>query len=341
VDIFEIKNIVKELPEREVRSYLQFILYSIALLEDKENSLVEFVNDLKEIYNEILYPKVTEPDTFKEGNYKKVHIQFGYPFLRQTIKEFNLLKEEFIIAFHDNFSIGPIYSLDTEKGQTERFHWLKNNLTNEYEVEIYQESLPKVISQLLSIPEDLPIYIWVSENANEQTALLFTLYLFRERKNNIFIIDTAALYRNLFEKKAKKFVPSFSGEITLKELQTIYKYSQDNSQILSDIERTHYEKKWLDLSSNLGTLRIWENGEIKVVPEDYFDDFIIEKAMKLIGKKKGYMMCARLVGEVYGHILQYIGDSFIEYRVRKLIEKGIFEYEGSLEAMRYYGIKFK
>jgi hypothetical protein len=41
-------------------------------------------------------------------------------------------------------------------------------------------------------------------------------------------------------------------------------------------------------------------------------------------------MCARLVGEVYRHIFQYIGDSFLEYRVRKLIEKGIFEYEGSL-----------
>jgi len=52
------------------------------------------------------------------------------------------------------------------------------------------------------------------------------------------------------------------------------------------------------------------------------------------------MMCARLVGEVYGHISQYIGDSFLEYRVRRLIEKGIFEYEGSLEAMRYYSIKF-
>ena len=50
-------------------------------------------------------------------------------------------------------------------------------------------------------------------------------------------------------------------------------------------------------------------------------------------------MCARLVGELYGHIFQYIGDSFLEYRVRKLIEKGTFIYEESLEAMRNYKIK--
>ncbi|WHX97973.1 DUF1835 domain-containing protein [Neobacillus sp. DY30] len=339
MDILDIKNIVKDLPEKEVRSYLQFILYRIALLEDKENSLVELANDLKEIFNEILYPEVTELDPFGKSDYKKVNIQFGYPYLRQPLKELNLLKEELSLAFHDNFSIAPLYSLDSEKGQTDRFYWLKNNLSNEYEVEFYKKSFPKIISQLLSIPEKVPIYIWVSENANEQTALLFTMFLLRERKNSIYIIDTATLYRKLFEKKAKKYVPFFSGEIILEELQTIYTYSQENKHILSDIEREHYEKKWLALSNNPSTLRIWENGEIKVVAEDYYDDFIIEKAKKLIGKKKGFIMCARLVGEVYGHILQYIGDGFLEYRVRKLIEKGIFEYEGSLEAMRYYGIK--
>ncbi|CEG27119.1 DUF1835 domain-containing protein [Bacillus sp. B-jedd] len=285
----DIKNKVKDLPEQEVRSYLQFILYNIALLEDKENPLVEFTKDLKGIFNEILYPKGTETVPFGKNNYKKIHIQFGYPYLRQPLKELNILEEEFIIAFYENFSIAPINSLDTEKEQTDRFEWLKNNLSNEYDVEFYKESLPKVISQVLSIPEDLPIYIWTSENANEQTALLFTLYLLRERKNNIYIIDTAALYRKLFKKKAKKYVPFFSGEIPLKELQSIYKNSQDENQILSHIERQHYENKWLDLSTNPGTLRIWENEDIRVVPEDYFNEFIIEKAKKLIGKKRGLL----------------------------------------------------
>ncbi|RFU60921.1 DUF1835 domain-containing protein [Peribacillus glennii] len=205
----DIKNKVKDLPEQEVRSYLQFILYRIALLEDKENSLVELAKDLKEIFNEILYPKVTDPDPFGKGNYKKVHIQVGYPFLRQPLKELNLLEEEFIIAFHDNFSIAPIYSLDSEKGQTDRIDWLKNNLTNEYEVEFYKESFPRVIAQLSSIPENVPIHIWVSENAHEHTALLFTMYLLREQKINISIIDTAKLYRELYKKRLRGMYPYF------------------------------------------------------------------------------------------------------------------------------------
>ncbi|WP_244906718.1 DUF3658 domain-containing protein [Neobacillus soli] len=42
---------------------------------------------------------------------------------------------------------------------------------------------------------------------------------------------------------------------------------------------------------------------------------------------------------MYGRIDQYVGDDFLEYRVRKLIDMGIIEFEGSLEAMRYYRVK--
>jgi len=130
MDILDIKKIVKDLPEQEVRLYSQFILLMIAFLEDKEESLVDFVNDLKEIYNDILYSKDTNQNKFDEGNYKKVHIQFGYPYLRQFSKEKNLLEEDFTITFHDNFTIAPIGSLDTEKGQADRFDWLKKNLSD-------------------------------------------------------------------------------------------------------------------------------------------------------------------------------------------------------------------
>ncbi|MFP5108674.1 DUF1835 domain-containing protein [Neobacillus sp. C211] len=341
MDIFEIKNIVKDLPERAVRSYLQLILFRIGLLEEREYSLVEFSKDLKEFYNHILYPQDPNENIFDKGDYKKVHINFGYPFLRHTLKEINLHEEEFIVTFEDNFAVAPLGNLDTENGQRERFKWIKNNLERiEEETENFCDKLQRTIARLVSIPENIPIYIWVSGNANEQTGLLFTIYLLRERKNNIFIVNTEQLYRELFKKKSKKYIPFFSGGILTEELQSIYNYTQENQKNLSDTERKQVEIQWLKLSGNSATLRIWENGEIKFVPEDFYDDFIIEKAKKLIGKKKGYIKCARLIGEVYGHIFQYIGDSFLEYRVRKLIENGIFTYEGSLEAMRSYGIKF-
>ena len=68
---------------------------------------------------------------------------------------------------------------------------------------------------------------------------------------------------------------------------------------------------------------------------------IIKRAKNLHGKKKSnkFMKSARVIGEVLGHLDQYVGDSFLEYRLKKLIEKGIFESEGSLEAMRFYSVR--
>ncbi|MCG3421024.1 DUF3658 domain-containing protein [Oceanobacillus sp. GSFE11] len=53
------------------------------------------------------------------------------------------------------------------------------------------------------------------------------------------------------------------------------------------------------------------------------------------------MKAARLIGEVYGHIDNNVGDPFLEYRVRTLIYGGFFEVKGIPKAMRYYSIKLK
>ncbi|WML58539.1 DUF1835 domain-containing protein [Neobacillus sp. PS2-9] len=342
MNFLEIKEKVKDLPEKEVRTYLQHILFRIGMLDDKEYPLEEFSNELRKIYHYILNPIELIEDRFENGNYKKVHILFGYPYLRPALNELKLHEEELILTFYDNFAVGPLANLETVTGQRKRLEWIKSNLEDEEgEADKYLDDLQRAITQLISIPDHVPIHIWNSENAHEQTGLVFTMYLLRERKNNIFIVNTGQVYRELFKKKSTKYNPLFSGEIISEELQTIYQYSQENQKNVTNMERTHFEMEWLTLASSSTTLRIWENGGIKSVSEDYYDEFIIEKAKKLIGKKKGFIKSARLIGEVYAHIFQYIGDSYLEYRVRKLIEKGIFNYEGSLEAMRYYSIKLR
>ncbi|TGN32044.1 hypothetical protein E4L99_16000 [Lysinibacillus sp. S2017] len=49
----------------------------------------------------------------------------------------------------------------------------------------------------------------------------------------------------------------------------------------------------------------------------------------------------RIIGEVMGHLNQYIGDQFIQYRVIRLIMNGVLDMEGVPTAMRYYSIKIK
>lgn len=58
-------------------------------------------------------------------------------------------------------------------------------------------------------------------------------------------------------------------------------------------------------------------------------------------QNKDFIKSARIIGEVMGHLDQYIGDHFFEYRVRRLIVNGVFDLEGVPKAMRYYSIKIR
>jgi len=141
--------------------------------------------------------------------------------------------------------------------------------------------------------------------------------------------------------KKVKYTPLHTGEIPTEKLQVIYE--QGHGKFFTDHDREDLEKEWLALSDQQETLRIWRYGRIQSVPEDYYDEFIVKKAKKLRNKQKNneFMKSARLIGEVLGYLNQYVGDEFLEYRLRKLIEAGVFESEGSLEAMRFYSVRLK
>ncbi|WP_245959384.1 DUF3658 domain-containing protein [Neobacillus piezotolerans] len=71
--------------------------------------------------------------------------------------------------------------------------------------------------------------------------------------------------------------------------------------------------------------------------------YLIRIAEELNRKKlkKGFSMAARIIGEAIGQIEEYVGDSFLEYRLRHLIAEGVFEVQGSTKAMRYYSVKLR
>lgn len=275
-----------------------------------------------------------------------IHILFGASAsgsLKYVLRKMGLDKEEQIISFRDMFSIGPVWQLHEENGVQSRFEWMKKCMGDEYDDDYtdYTQNFEKVIKQINSIPEGVHVTIWTSENAHEQTGLRFIVYLLKDKNIDISLINTSEEYDELFQVKKVKYTPLHSGEIPPEKLQLIYE--QGRGKVFTDHDREDLEKEWLYLAGSQETLRIWRNRRIQNVPEDYYDEVIVKRAKKLHGKKNTneFMKSARLIGEVLGHLKQYIGDVFLEYRLRKLIEAGVFESEGSLGAMRFYSVKLK
>ncbi|NRD81123.1 DUF1835 domain-containing protein [Bacillus sp. BRMEA1] len=344
MEIEKINKVVKELPERDARLLLNHILKRIHLLNENEYSEKRFIEEMKRAYQ--LFFGISEQRQDKiEGPIKVVHILFGASpagCLKQALKELGAYKDEKVICIKEMFSFGPIWKFNEEVGKQSRYNWLQNNLSDEdVEFDESKESFNRAVNQIMSIKENIPIYLWAAENAEEQTGLRFVVELLKEKNNDIFAINTTKAFNNLFNKGKRKHTIFSTGELAPDKLQAIYK--QMDEPPLTQHEQGDFEKEWLSLTENKETLRIWRNGRIEGAHEDYYDEFIINRAKKLHGKRKTneFFKSARLIGDVLGHLDHFIWDLFLEYRLKKMIENGVFEAEGSLEAMRLYSVRLK
>ncbi|WP_232697558.1 DUF1835 domain-containing protein [Brevibacillus daliensis] len=344
--INELKRRVGNLPEEEAKSLLLQFLLRMNMLEETEYSEEQFTTQLKRIYKDFLHYTSNQIRNESEKNYKIVHIVFGDSpsgSLKMALKDMELQEEEKIISFSDLFSIGPVWKLHQKIGLIHRYEWLKNhiNFDEEY-IDKYQDDFSNTLVKINAIPEDVPIFIWSGDNSHEQTAVRYVLYLLKEKTNDIILMDTTTHYKNQFHIPDIEYSPLHTGGIAPEKLKLIYDKNR-TAKPLSQEEREKFEKEWEELSTKQEVLRIWRNREIHSVNEDYYDDYIINAAQNLHDKKKNkdFMKSARVIGEVIGHVDQYIGDQYVEYRVRHLIMNGVFEIEGIPKAMRFYSVKLR
>ena len=232
-----------------------------------------------------------------------------------------LQDEEKVIAFSDVFSVGPVGQLHEKAGLSNRYEWLKKHINIDDEIlDSYQDKFNNTISEINAIPIDTPIIIWIGENAHEQTALRYVLYILKEKTNDIFVMDTTSKHKNQFKCPETEFFPLHTGEISPDKLRLIYEKNRKNNSLTQN-ERKKFEKDWEQLSTKQEVLRIWKNKMINSVNESYYDDYIIDTTRKIHIERKNneFIKSARLIGEVMGYLNQYIGDQFFEYRVRHLI----------------------
>ena len=342
----EMKDMINHLDEEELKSLLLQFLLRMQIVEERTGySEHQFFLDVKKTYNDLLEYKKNQANA-QHSQYDTTHIVFGDSptgSLKIALKKLGLNQKENIINFSDLFSIGPIWNLHDSQGITNRYDWLRTHINIDDEVLLnYEEHFNRTIFDIKQTPSHHPIIIWAGDNAHEQTGLRFVLYLLKEKTNDIFIINTNEAYKTHLNSREIDFTPLHMGELSSEQLKQIYE-NKENIHALTQTERKTYVQQWEQLCSDKEVLRIWEGKKIVSVPENFYDQYIINTVKKLHQKKKhnDFIKSARIIGEVMGHLNQYIGDQFIEYRVIRLIVDGIFDMEGVPKAMRYYSIKIK
>ena len=343
----EIKDTINHLDEEELKSLLlQFFLRMQIVEERKGYSEQQFFLDVKNTYNNLLEYQKNKAN-IQHSQYDTTHIVFRDSptgSLKIALKDLGLNQQEKIINFSDLFSIGPIWNLHDPQGIANRYEWLRTHINIDDEVLFnYEDHFKQTILNIEQTPSHHPIIIWAGENAHEQTGLRFVLYLLKKKTNDILIINTNEAYKTHLDRPEIDFTPRNMGELSSEQLKQIYE-NEKNDHALTQTERKAFEQQWEQLGDEgKEILRIWESNKIMSVPETFYDEYIINTVKKFHrnNKHNDFIKSARIIGEVIGHLNQYVGDQFIEYRIIRLIMNGVLDMKGVPTAMRYYSIKLR
>ncbi len=343
--MLELKNMIENLPENEAKSFLYLMLRRIELEKEPSNEEAQhLIKYLQQTIDDFIRIKREQSIDYKE--FEKVHIVFGDSAggsLKNGLKNLDKHHTEKIISFRDTFSVGPLTDLGDSSGVGNRYHWLENHLILEDgEIEKDIIRFKDTIRELNAIPLHIPIVIWAGENAHEQTGLRFVLHLLKDKRNPIFCINSSLSYIDLYKNHEINYKPLHTGELDADKLLDIYEKNNE-LQPISKEERIQLVEEWVGLSTTQEVLRIWEQGKILSVNEDYYDEYIINTAKELHQKQQhtDFLKCATVIGHAIGYLEQYHGDLFFEYRVRHLIMNGVFEVQGVPKAMRFYSVKLR
>ncbi|WP_180968281.1 DUF1835 domain-containing protein [Cytobacillus massiliigabonensis] len=254
---------------------------------------------------------------------------------------FSLDRPKKVLAFSDFFSYGPLWKLNREKGQAYRKEWLFDNINIEFQDDYENEMrFTNTLLEIEDIEEKSPIYVWVGDNAYEQTGVRLILQLLSGKENSVNLINSTELYVKFIDEKQPIY---HTSQMTPDQIKHIFEQGKDSNP-LSQADRDQYVREWEALAQTREVLRLWRNHELISVSENYYDSLIIHTIEKLHREQenKDFIKAAKVIGVMLEQMMEeWIGDSFLEYRIRYLIYNGILELKGVPKSMRHYSVKLR
>jgi hypothetical protein len=225
--------------------------------------------------------------------------------VRELIKEREF---EQLLSVEDCFSIGPLFKIPEASGLLVRKNYLRKIFDKILQPTLYEEVCSHIgVADLRRLPvEAKQIIAWCGANADEQILLRAVCSFVADIP--IKVIDISTM--NSINKKRSAIGGSNLAELAQAEQSAV---------LLSGDVRKRLTAEWESIIGAQDLLRIHLDGQVKAVEETYFDMMLEDMCPRDFGS------AARLVGKVMGQSQVQIGDTFLDYRLRELIDKGAIE----------------
>lgn len=227
----------------------------------------------------------------KECTGEVLEVVFGNS-IYYTIKK-SALGNDNILMFNALFNIGDLSNIENfEINIPEELYFEKNNVNFKKEYDIIIDNMKKKNK----------IRVWTSrEDIYSYLIMLYLCSVVKEQNYELYV-----LYSDEYDKSC--FSPSAMRENELEELSKL-EHKLTRQEINDNV------RVWEKLVSVNSDLRIIENGYIKSVALDYYDEKILN-TLKELGKVKMSKLVGVLMASVYLH------DTLYVYLIERLIKNG-------------------
>ncbi|BCZ44537.1 hypothetical protein psyc5s11_06040 [Clostridium gelidum] len=248
--------------------------------------------------------------------------------LKHAVKKKKLFEGKKIIVFPDDISIGTIGNdINVDK----RIEWCdgidkEDGILNLENTEYLKEGYKKFYKQISKIKNSDLIYLWYGESGSDMCGMLYTMEFLKDKVEHIYCINVS---EKIDESDSRVYIYRTVGEVSAEKLKYFLK-------IKRKVELKEYNdfiNQWNSLKKDDSLLRIFNDGKMKSVKEDYFDIHILKFTPKEFRKS------ARTVGSAIGYSETRISDDYIFWRVQELVKLGMLEFKGKFGIMREMEIK--
>lgn len=231
---------------------------------------------------------------------------------------------DIIINHSDDLSIWPIH-IDF----SDRCKWIKNNLfpwdnlDDSSEISKYlDETHNNFLEYVSHFTDEDDIYIWHWENIIEK--MMFYRLCSEIKKWNIYSI--------FVWKEINKhwFYPRATWECSPKEL---WKLINEWIKILEDDKKT-FSKNFSKIKKEKSNLKIIENWKIKSINDSFYDNDLLKYT-----SNENFISAAKIVWSTMWNSEQLISDSFLQYRLKYLIDDKKIITQWKLDSLRNFKIK--
>jgi uncharacterized protein len=269
------------------------------------------------------------------GNVSRVHIAFDDSTAGSLRMMLRSKPGEIVVTLGDDLMVGPLpKDYDCSRWFSTRNEWFGERYSIGH-AEDRKLTMLQAAFAWLTWPQQLsemPCLIWAGDSALEQLGLRRLLSLIPDHLD-VRLVNATSIHRQ--QNPNSWYRGTF--EMASEKLQIVMDTSEEHVP-LSPQDQAGYRADWQRLVSDDGFLRVLQGEELRTVPESYYDADILQAAYRLEARHGFFKKSARIIGEVIGMSDLTVSDSFIEYRVRHLIQEGALTYNGELTAMRNYSI---